>query len=194
MLRVQDNPMSRWPPGRALNEDVGDWWVARVRPRNEKSLAWELAALDVHYYLPMFTRRTRRADNGKPRKSVVCLFPGYVPLVGYPQRREDVLRSSRVLKVIQVPDQDRFVRELESVRLALEAAETIELHPDLVVGRPVRIISGPMRGITGVITDGTRRNRLFLNVDFFRRAVVVGVHPDDVMLGDDTQTSLSIGS
>jgi hypothetical protein len=185
MLRLTDNPLARWPQGRALVEDIGDWWVARVKPRNEKVLALELAGLDVGYYLPMLLKRTARRDNGKPRKSVVCAFPGYLPVVGYPERREDILRSCRILKVLRVLDQERFARELESVRVALEWAAKIEVHPQLVAGQRMRILSGAMQGVEGVVLDMDRRDRLFLNVEMFQRAIVVRVSPDQVILAED---------
>ena len=100
--------------------------MARVRARNEKALARELAGIEVGYYLPMLTRRVARRDTGKCRKSLVCAFPGYVPLVGYPERRADILRLGRIVNVMRVVDQQRFVAELDRFgsRWSLRTAST----------------------------------------------------------------------
>jgi transcriptional antiterminator RfaH len=185
MLRLFDNPNPRWPEDRPLAADLGNWWVARVKPRNEKAFAWDLARMGVGYYLPMMTRRTIRRDNGKPRKSVVCLFPGYVSLSGYEDRRQDILRTGRVLRVINVVDQQCFVQELDHVRRALEFEKELGLHPRLAVGQRVIIISGPMQGVQGMVIDINRPDKIYLNVEMFNRAVTVKVSPDKLELIED---------
>lgn len=180
MLRLADNPKPRWPADRTLTEDSGNWWVARVKPRHEKALARDLSRLKVGYYLPMMTKRTIRRDNGKPRKSVICLFPGYISLTGYQEKRNEIHRTGRIFKVIQVIDQDRFVEELESVRKALDYAKEVQLHPRLAVGQLVMIVSGPLQGIQGVVADRGRSRKVYLNVEMFNKAVTVTVLPDQL--------------
>lgn len=187
VLKYTDNPPARWPDGRALDQDLGDWWVARVRPRNEKVLAWELGARGVSYYLPMLQQTTLRKDNGKCRRSVVCLFSGYVPLVGYIDHRTEILQTGRIINVIAVRDQEGFVRELESVRIALGSSGTIKVHHRLVVGTRAKIVAGPMEGVTGVVLERTGRRTIWLNVRLFQRAIAVGVSPDHVALYEDEE-------
>ena len=187
MLRVSDNPPVRWPEERSLFEDLGQWWVARVKPRNEKALAWELLRLGISYYLPMFVKRSLRRDNRKPRKSVICTFPGYLSLAGYPEKKPEILRTGRVLQVIRVGDQEKFVRELEQVRKALQHAREVGMQNRLAVGRRVMILSGPLQGIEGVVTDPQRPNKIYLNVEIFNRAVSVAISPDQLILLPDQQ-------
>lgn len=179
MLKVTENPVCRWPEDRPLQTDSGDWWIARVKPRHEKALARDLASLGVGYFLPMMTRRTIRRDNNKPRKSVICLFPGYISLVGYHNRKNELLRTSRILNVIEIFDQDRFVAEIEAVQKALSSPDC-RLHPGLATGAEVVIVSGPMEGVHGVVQDMSRPDRIFLNVRMFNRAISVTVSQDQV--------------
>jgi len=185
MLKVADNPVPRWPLDRSLAEDLGNWWVARVKPRTEKALAWELYEKGIGYYLPMFTKRTIRRDNLKPRKSVITLFPGYISLTNWPEKRESILRTGRVLRVIRVIDQEKFVGELDNIRKALEHAREVEIHPQLAVGERVMIIEGPMQGVEGVIARMQEPNKIYLNVEMFNRAVVVKVSPELLAPVDD---------
>ena len=178
MLRVSENPPARWPQDRPLIEDLGKWWVVRVRPRHEKALAWELVRMEIGYYLPLMTKRTIRRDTGKPRKSIICLFPGYISVVGYPEKRQEIFRTGRVLKALEVIDQEKFVSELENVRHALEGGVQVGVEPRLAVGRTVLITQGPLAGVTGVVTEMKRPTRVYLNVEMFNRAVTVAVPPE----------------
>ena len=173
MLRISDNPLARWPEDRSLDEDLGHWWVVRVKPRNEKALAHDLSRIGVGYYLPMMIKRSIRRDNNKPRKSIICLFPGYLPLAGYEENKTEILRTGRIINVIRVLDQERFVRELGSIKKALDHIKEVGLHPKLAVGQRVMIISGPLEGVEGVIKDISRPNLIYLNVEMFNRAVSV---------------------
>jgi hypothetical protein len=75
MKRVDENPPTRHPAG-PISESKEPWWVAKVKPRQEKAIAFDLIARSIDYYLPMFTKVVRRKDNNKPRKSILSLFPG----------------------------------------------------------------------------------------------------------------------
>jgi transcription antitermination factor NusG len=181
MLRVAENPVPRFPIGRPLSQDMGSWWVARVKPRQEKALAWDLARLGVGYYLPMLTKRTRRRDNGKLRKSLVCAFPGYLSVTDYEERKAEILRTGRILNLIKVSGQEQFVRELEQIYQALSHSTELEVQPHLAVGRRVMIASGPMQGLEGIVTDLRRPRKVFLNVEIFNRAVMVMVSPEELV-------------
>lgn len=181
MLRLSENPAPRWPPGRSLADDLGHWWVARVKPRNEKALAHELARMEISYYLPLILKRTLRRHSRKIRKSLLCAFPGYLALTRYPERKVDILRTGRVLHVIQVQDQEKFVRELDQVRRALAETTDLTVQSCLVQGRRAVIVSGPLQGVEGVITDLSRPHKIYLNVEIFNRAVAVMVPPDQLL-------------
>jgi len=180
MIRISENPPSRYPENRALGDDCGTWWVARVKPRNEKALAWDLYRMGLSYYLPLVTKRSVRRDNGKPRKSIICLFPGYLCIAGSPEIKPCVFRTGRVFKMIEVIDQTRFITEMESVRKACEHAIEVTLHPRLAAGQRVIIAHGPMQGVEGVITELDGPDKVYLNVDMFQRAVKVSMLPEQV--------------
>jgi len=174
------------PAGRALEDDLGVWWVVRVKPRQEKALARELARMGAGYYLPLFTRRTIRRDNGKPRKTVLCLFPGYISVVDYPRHKLHILRTGRALGSLEVRDQERFVSELACIEKALASGDGLEVRPALAEGRRVVIARGPMEGVQGVVMSLSRGyNRVHLNVEMFGSSVAVTIPAEELMLLDE---------
>ncbi|HUT52999.1 MAG TPA: transcription termination/antitermination NusG family protein [bacterium] len=181
MLRLSDNPPGRWPLDRPLLDDLGHWCVARVKPRQEKALAHDLVRLGMAYYLPMMTKRTVRRDNGKPRKSVVVLFPGYISVAGNGELRSELMKTGRTAGVIAVADQERFVSELGGVQRALDSNLAADTHP-LMAGQRVRIVAGPLLGQEGVVENcGRPGRRVYINVEMFNRSVAVTVSPEEVV-------------
>jgi len=186
VLRIEENPPPRWPEERPLEDELGKWWVVRTKSRNEKALAWDLVRLDISYYLPQVTRRTVRKDNGKPRKSVMCLFPGYISVADFPRHKQNLYRTNRIYKGLEVIDQERFVEELNQVKKALEYAREVETSPGPAVGQRVLIIDGPMAGLRGIVSSlDNRPDRVHLNVEMFQRSVSIKVPREFITPADE---------
>jgi transcription antitermination factor NusG len=130
--------------------------------------------------LPLLQKRVLRPDNGKARKSIVCVFPGYLPFTGYREQKEKVFAAGHVIKVLKVVDQDGFISELEAVRKALDFQEEIGISPGLAVGQTVMIIVGPLAGLRGVVSVLAGPGKLFLNVEMFNRSIFMNISPEQV--------------
>ncbi len=111
--------------------------------------------------MPMLTKKTVRRDNGKARKSVVCVFPGYLAVVNGERNHQALRRSRKLVRLLPVKAQENFVRELSNVQRVLEHVGKPELHSGLVRRKRVVIVSGPLQGIEGLI-EGGDSSRVFL--------------------------------
>jgi transcription termination/antitermination protein NusG len=184
MKRVDENPPARHPD-RPITEAATPWWVAKVKPRQEKAMAFDFINLDIEYYLPLFTKVTRRKDNNKPRKSVLPLFPGYISFCAEKARLREALATGRLVNIIEIRHQKRFVGELSQIFFALGHGIVlepfVEAYPE---GTRVLVVSGPLRGIRGVIAKIHNNNKLVLSVEGLGRAALSvdqsQVRPDPV--------------
>jgi transcriptional antiterminator RfaH len=171
MRRMSENPPARFPQ-RPIAEAKAPWFVAHVKPRQEKAMADDCLRLGVEYYLPLFTRVTRRKDNNKPRKSILPLFPGYLSFAGTKETVRALYATGRVANVIEIKQQKKFIGELGQVYNLLEKG--MPLEPCCIPyrsGDEVVIASGPLRGIRGVIMSVNNRNRLLISVEALGRAM-----------------------
>jgi len=55
-----------------------------------------------------------------------------------------------------------------------------EPHPYLRIGRRVRIKSGPLAGLEGIVARKKRGERLVLSVDLLMRSIIVDVDMADI--------------
>jgi transcriptional antiterminator RfaH len=162
---------------------TGDWnqnWVAvYTKPRQEKSLARDLQERRISYFLPMVMRQT--SSGGRRRKNLYPLFASYMFYSGGEAERIAVLRTERLVRVIDVDDsqQETFRRELASLELAIRLApESLELHPRIAPGTRVVIRSGPMSGVEGVVLEVGGKRKLWLGVSTLGVGATVEIHPD----------------
>ncbi len=173
MLNLKDNPVCRYPEGRSLEEDLGSWTVAYVKSRQEKALASELAREGIPYFLPMTEKRVRRRDNGKIRKSIIPLFPGYVSLALPEPEWKRAYATHRVVRLIPVEEQASFVRELNQVERLLDLQAMIEPVPAFAPGQPVRVHAGPMMGLEGEVVRHHGETLFIVRVRLFQQSVKV---------------------
>lgn len=171
----------RWPHDRSIEDDRGKWRVAYVKPRNEKALAIDCQLAGVPYYLPLYVKRSRRSDNNKMRKSVLPLFPGYFPFVDDDGGKSKLQQTNRVVHILDIGDQEAFVRDLEQIRRAMNSGVTVETAPYMAQGQKVRVKEGPLQGLTGIVNRVDKnRSRLVITVDALKMAVEVKLESESV--------------
>lgn len=149
------------------------WHVLHTKSRQEKILANELRAKQIPHLLPLVSRV--RFYGG--RKAVVeePLFAGYVFLLGTTDQVYTADRTKRVANIIKVADQRQLDGELGNLQIALSSPAPPDPYPFLQKGARVRVRSGPLMGLEGVV-DEKLTDRLVLQVSLLQQAVSLEIH------------------
>ena len=172
MRRTSDNPPSRFPE-RPISAAQHPWFVAHVKPRAEKAVADDCVRRETEYYLPLITKVTRRKDNNKPRKSVLPLFPGYICVSGGREVANSLYATGLIASIIEIRHQKKFIAELGQIYSVLEKGVPLEpCTESFAKGIEVCVISGPMRGIRGIVTNTRNPNSVVLSVEGLGRAAM----------------------
>jgi len=156
-------------------------WVALyVKPRHEKTIAVNLESKGHQVFLPLFTRRY---DSGK--KAELPLFPSYVFCH---------VDTTRLLPVMMVPGVFSVVgngsepipipnEEIDRVKKFTQSGFGAQPWPYVSPGQEVKLVSGPLRGVTGVVVD-TRSNKwLVVSINLLQRSIAVRIERDAVDRG-----------
>jgi transcription antitermination factor NusG len=171
-----DEPPLLWPEGGRIEDLPGRWWVAHVKPRQEKALAGDVPSIGGAYFLPM--RRTVRRSRGRRWKALLPLFPGYVFLCGDELNRLAALKTNRIVRLIEVTDQSLLVRELAGIKRLLDAGLEVDAHPSLKKGAPCRIHCGPLEGLEGRVQRRKGRNQFVIDVSILGQGASVELDAD----------------
>jgi transcription antitermination factor NusG len=156
------------------------WFVAHTRPRREKKLLQYCEREGLSASLPLY-----RATHKYPGKTVVFqkpLFPGYVFLQIAVDQRRKIHQSDHLAKLLEVADQDLFVRQLEDVLRALENDFELRIVPLIKEGMRVKINNGPLHGIEGWVEGRHGMNTVVLRLDFIGQAAALKMEATDVEL------------
>jgi transcription antitermination factor NusG len=154
------------------------WFVAHTRPRCEKELLHFCEREGLTATLPCYS-----AAHKYRGKTVVFrkpLFPGYVFLQISVEQRRTIYRSDYLANLLEVIDQELFLRQLEDVLRALETDCEIRLAPSIGEGMRVKIKSGPLRGMDGWVEQRYGANTVLLRLDFIGQAAAVKLEATDL--------------
>ncbi len=154
------------------------WRIAHTKSRREKKLAAFLIRQNIGYYLPLVLRR--QPGQKRVRHSLVPVFSGYVFFKADDYERYQAMCSSQIARVIEVPDQAGLIRELKHIKTVIDVEAHVYPHEYLEQGQKVRVVSGPFKGVEGLIDRKKGGNRLVLQVSSLFEAVAVDVGADMV--------------
>jgi transcription antitermination factor NusG len=167
----------RFPEDRTLEEDLGSWWVLHTKPNCEKQIAAYLMNRGIGYYLPLYLKKTRVGYFKRLRVTEVPLFGGYICLALEKERHALLYDTKKFVRIIQVDDQESFVKELAAIERAIHSGEDLAVHSGLVPGRRVLILSGPLEGTEGVVVRRRADRQLAISVTMFNQTVLVRLDP-----------------
>ena len=158
-------------PDQPLNQATERWWVAKVKPRQEKLLAADFLDEGIEYFLPLYAKNTPRPGTTHHRIFNVPLFPGYISFAQ--NQPHNIYRSGRVVNLIEIRHQRRFIHELNQIYFALLGNAPIEpVFDTFREGALVKITHGPFTGIEGIVSKDPASNRLILSVECLGNAAL----------------------
>ncbi len=156
------------------------WHVAHTRPRCEKKLLQFCEREKLAASLPCFAAAHKY--RGKTVVFQKPLFPGYVFLQLADEQCQTVSQNKYVATLLEISDQELFVRQLEEIHRALATNLEIRLAPDIGEGQRVKIKTGPLRGVEGWVEKRHGVNTVLLRLDFIGQAAAVKLDAADLEL------------
>jgi transcriptional antiterminator NusG len=154
------------------------WFALQVRPRYELFVENVLHNKGFEGFAPTYKSARQWSD----RKKVVArpLFPGYVFCRFNAEIKTPILSTPGIVRVVggnsSIDDS-----EIEAIRSVV--AKGIATNPCsyLEIGTKALVVSGPLTGLTGILTGHTNQHRLILSVTVVRNSISVQIEPGDVV-------------
>jgi transcription antitermination factor NusG len=155
------------------------WYALYTRPRHEKVVQQQLNAKALESYLPLYESVRRWNDRQKTLE--LPLFPGYL-FVHIPfSTRLRVLTVPGVVSLVSFRGQPASVtdEEIQAIRTSV-AERAAEPYPYLVKGKCIRIASGPLKGLKGIVVRRKGKLRAVISIESIMKSFAVEVDAADV--------------
>ena len=171
----------RMGPGELSAEyGVARWYAASTSANHEKRVAEQLGAREVEHFLPLYESVRRWKD--RRVKLELPLFPGYIFVHMALRDRLSVQRVPGVARLVVFDGKPAALPEgeIEALRRSLDIGLRAEPHPYLTVGRRVRLKSGPLAGMAGILLRRKGNFRVVISIELIQRSVAVDADAADI--------------
>ncbi len=162
-------------PAEKKGDALPRWYAIHTRSRHEKLVARQFLEKQIEAFLPLCTEVHRWKDRYK--KVEVPLFSGYVfaQFASGSLRRQAVLKTTGVIRIVGFGQRDEPVpdEQIDALRRVLESDALLQKHRYLRVGQRVKVISGALAGVEGILKRIKGNARLVIAVEPIRQAVAV---------------------
>ena len=151
------------------------WFALQVRAYREMAVADHLLGKGYEWFLPQYKCKKRWSDRVKIVDAP--LFPGYLFCRFNPQNRLPILTTPGVFQIVGCQGSPIAVDEAEIAAIQTLVASGLQNQPwpFLAVGDRVRIESGPLRDLEGILVKFKGEHRLVLSVTLLQRSVAVEI-------------------
>jgi transcription antitermination factor NusG len=162
------------------SHDQKYWHALYVRSRAEKKVLWQLEENGFTAYLPLITQMKQWSDRKK--KVEEPLFKSYVFVYSNEREYIPILNVYGVIKFVTFERKAVIVPENQILAIKkfvndFEKGEEYKMmnNEELKVGQKVRIINGPMKGLTGKLETIRNKRHLIVYIDVVGQCIPVHI-------------------
>src|ERR1700733_1299720 len=164
----------------ALKDSSLQWFAAYPPPRHEKHISYVLQERNIEPFLPLY-RTLRQWKKRAPVVLELPLFPCYLFVRISRAARGAVLGLPGIVSIVGSSKEPWPLPqpEIEALRLSAERGKA-EPHPYLKVGERVRMKTGSMAGVEGMLVRKKNEFRFVLTLEAIMRSVAIEVNASDL--------------
>ena len=152
-----------------------NWIAVYTKSRHEQIVVNELNKKNIESYCPMFKERRQWSD----RKKWVHfpLFRSYVFANIEINENIYVLQTIGVNKIVKFQKKISIIPDqvIDNIKNIIEGGYNVEQADYFIKGDEVRVVSGPLKGLDGVVLDLRGANKIIIKIEAIQQAFSVKI-------------------
>jgi len=161
-----------------------NWYAVWTKSRHEFIVDRYLKSRGFETFLPAIKSLSSRMDRKKYIN--VPLFPGYLFIYELldVNTHNNITKTPGVVEIlgwsngraVPIPEE-----QVESIRKIVSLDVPMDVQSGYSIGKKVKVISGPFKGIIGEITEIRGKRRLVVSIDLLHRVIFAEFHRGDIL-------------
>lgn len=155
------------------------WYVVYTRTRHEKCVAEHCTQRGITAFLPLY--HVQRQWKQRRAEVFLPLFPSYIFVHIALRDRVRILGLPGIVSLVSFNNVPAVVPEsqIESLKRAVTLGRA-EPHVYLQSGRRVRVTSGPLVGLEGLLVEIRNRVQVIVSFEWMARSVAISLDATEV--------------
>lgn len=160
---------------------IKQWYALYTKPKHEFKAATQLEVQNVDYYLPTISKVKQWSDRKKKVKEP--LIRGYIFIKGSEKERLIALQQNSIVRCVSERGKPAVIPESQMNNFIKFVQDGYEYRVvnELTKGMKVRIKSGPMSGVEGVIIEEPEHRSVAVSIDLLNRTVVTRIQDESLL-------------
>jgi transcription elongation factor/antiterminator RfaH len=164
-----------------MDRSVAYWFAVHTRSRHEKQVDLLLKEKHINSFLPIIKVPSRRRD----RVQLVDqpLFPGYLFVNIFTENIYDVVSTRGVAQLVgsgqfapvSIPE-----KQINDIKILINSDVKLDPYRYLTRGTQVRVKTGPLMGIEGILLKRKANYRVVISIDLLQRSTAAEVCLADI--------------
>ncbi len=169
-------------PGPGVSAPTRSWYALLTRARHEKVVAQRLRERGVTTFLPMVSQVRRWSDRKKTVEFPLFSCYVFAKLLSTAEDRVTALRIDGVHSLVGAPRKGTPIpdEQIDAVRKVTEERLPWDTHVFLKIGQRVRVRSGALDGVEGILLSRSGESTLIVSIDAIQRSLAVRIEGYDV--------------
>ena len=157
------------------------WFVLYTKHNFGKKIEQQCKKLSVEAFFPVIT--TIRQWSDRKKKVEVPIFPSYIFINGDEKERLQSLSINGVIRSVMFNKEIATLRvsEIETIKCIIENKKFIDTCNSISVGSKVKVISGPLTGVEGVLAEVKGKKVFSLVLETINSSILVDVPQDEIV-------------
>ncbi|MFZ3340863.1 MAG: UpxY family transcription antiterminator [Terriglobales bacterium] len=153
------------------------WYAVQTRARHERVVMQRFQDKGLTAFLPVIIEKRRWSDRWKEVELPLFSCYVFVKIMATNEDRLRVLCTDSVFDLVGTPRQGTPIpdEQIEAVQTIVTERMNWETYPFLKIGQRVRIRSGSLTGVEGILVSRNGKRSVVVSVDAIQRSLAVRV-------------------
>lgn len=150
-----------------------EWYAVYTKWHHEKKVAHYLKQKNIECYLPLFSSLRKWKDR---RAWIdIPLFPCYLFVYCDISRDKRIINNIRgVISLVGTPFPESIPDyQISSLKTIIESGKVFQRVNEIMVGREVLVIKGPLKGVRGILVEKRNRGILVVQVELINQGIYI---------------------
>jgi transcription antitermination factor NusG len=158
-----------------------NWFIYYTYPKAERVIKKELEKSDLEVFLPL--HKIKRQWSDRVKQLEVPLFSNYIFVKSSKNTIYNIIKHPKIVKYVAFEGRPAILKDEEIclIQKFIDIGMSIESDRSIMVGDMVKIKTGPLQGLTGILIEKKGSKRFGIKLRELNQTLSIEINIDNLV-------------